>query len=98
MNDNYNESEFVMIIDDGDTFNAKRMFEYVKPIENLQIILFGSKNIFFFNENAMEVFNTSDLINKICGKEKTLHIPFDYHPTKCSNLILYEILDKQEIL
>ena len=97
-NNKYHRTEFLMIIDDGDTFNAKRMFEYVKKIENLQIILFGSKNIFFLKENAMEAFNTSNLISKICGKEKTLHIPFDYHPTKCHNLILYEILNKQEIL
>ena len=97
-NNKYHPAEFLMIIDDGDTVNAKKMFEYGKKIDGLKLLLIGGKKIIFFNKKKDEVYSTKDLVNTYCDGEKILHIPFDYHPTRCHNLILYEIMRRKEIL
>lgn len=84
----------IVLIEDGNARGSKKLFDYTKKIPNISTVMIQGNSIKISKNNYLLSINTRDMINEHCSNEKSLHIKYDYHPTECSNSILFNILEK----
>ena len=90
----YENTEHIIIIDEGNTKESEKIFNLLKEIRNINVLKIDEDRIFFLGDNNFNQYKTSEISNNICSNDKSLKLKYDYHPTECSNLIIYSFISK----
>ena len=90
----YENTEHIIIIDEGNTKESQKIFNLLKEITNINVLKIDEERIFFLEGNGFNQYKTSEISNNICSNDKSLKLKYDYHPTKCLNLIIYSFISR----
>lgn len=89
---NYDKSKVIVLLDYADTKQGGKLRDYFEKVLDISLISFSYDEIKYSSKEIKKKYKTSLMVEEICKNNKELTFKYDYHPTKCYNSLIYEII------